>query len=132
MPGMRYNVKTKYKGSIFNAAKSKAAALRAITEVNEVLAQEAVNRIKVRLGQVLKNPSGFYESRIAVNRGQRYRGAWDNRVAYGGWLEGVDPRNSGRFKGYRTFRLVRQTIDKDHDRLVQPVVTRLVRELNGQ
>lgn len=131
MPGMRINVRHKETGVIFNAAATRAAAQRAITQVNEVLAQEGVQRVKTRLGQVLRNPSGHYESRIEVQRGERYRGVWDNRVAYGGWLEGVDPRNSGRFKGYRTFRIVRQSINNDKSELAAPVITRLVRELNG-
>lgn len=131
MPRWRLNVSSKETGPIFNASKTRAAALRAITEINETLAQEGVQRVKARLGEVLRNPTGYYESRIEVQRGDRYRGVWDNRVAYGGWLEGVDPRNSGRFKGYRTFRLVRQGLDADKTAIAAPVIQRLVRELNG-
>lgn len=131
MPRFRVNVRTTMTGPIFNASKTKAAATRAITDVNETLAQEAMDRVLTRLGSVLRHPTGYYESRIQVQRGERYRGVWDQRVSYGGWLEGVDPRNSGRFKGYRTFRLVKQSIDQDKDRLAAPHVTRLARELNG-
>jgi len=131
VPSFRLNVKKKETGVIFDAAKSRAAAYRAITEVNEVLAQETKDRVLARLRTVLRHPTGHYESNIQVQRGERYRGVWDNRVAYGGWLEGVDPRNSGRFKGYRTFRLVKQSIDQDSTRIAQPIVTRMVRELNG-
>lgn len=131
MPQVRINVSHKETGPLFNAAASRAAAQRAVTQVNEVLAQEGVHRVKARLGQVLRNPTGHYESRIEVQRGERYRGVWDNRVSYGGWLEGVDPRNSGRFKGYRTFRMVRQSINNDKTELAAPVIQRLVRELNG-
>lgn len=132
MPQFRVNVSRKETGPIFNSSRTRAAALRAVTEINEALAQEAYDRVRARLGQVLRNPTGYYESRIAVQRGERYRGVWDQRVSYGGWLEGVDPRNSGRFKGYRTFRMVRQSINNDKTAIAAPIINRLVRELNGQ
>jgi len=132
MPQFRVNVKVETKGAIFNAAKSAAAGRRMIIEINEAIAQEGVNRVLARLERVLKNPSGYYQSRIAVQRRQIYRGYWDNNVIYGGWLEGVDSRNATtRFKGYRTFRMVKQALDRDAVALAQPLVTRYVREMNS-
>ncbi len=131
MPRFRVNVRSSETGPIFDAAKTKAAGVRAVTAVNEELAQEAKDRVLSRLRNVLRNPTGHYESRIEVQRGERYRGVWDQRVAYGGWLEGVDPRNSGRFKGYRTFRLVQESIRQDRNAIAAPHVQRLARELNG-
>ena len=108
MPKFRVNVKVEQKGLLFNAAASRAAAERAVVQVNEVIAQEGVNRVKSRLRTVLQNPTGRYESNIMVERRTVYRGFSDNNVVYGGWLEGVASANrTTRFKGYHTFRLVR-------------------------
>lgn len=132
MPKFRVNVKVEQKGMLFNAAASRAAAERAVVQVNEVLAQEGVNRVKSRLRTVLQNPTGRYESNIMVDRRTVYRGFSDNNVVYGGWLEGVSPMNRAtRFKGYHTFRLVRQSLNQDKEAIAAPVIDALVRELNG-
>lgn len=131
MPKFRLNVAVQQKGAIFNASATRAAGVRMTTNINDALAQEAVNRIKRRLGQVLQNPTGFYESRIQVERGTRYRGVSDGGVVYGGWLEGVDSRNrTTRFKGYRTFRIIQQEMARDKERIAQPFVNRFVEEMN--
>lgn len=132
MPRARFNVSVKLKGTIFNAAKSGAAAQRVVIGMNDLLAQEGVNRVKDRLGQVLQNPTGYYESRIQVDRRSQYRGISDGGVVYGGWLEGVDSRNkTTRFKGYRTFRIVRQSINRDKEMIVAPAVRQFIQEMNN-
>lgn len=131
MPKARVNVKVQQKGMIFNAGSTKAAAARMVIAMNEALAQEGVHRIKSRLGQVLQNPTGYYESQIQVERRQIYRGISDGGVVYGGWLEGVDRRNkTTRFKGYRTFRIIGQELDRDSVRISQPFVNKFVAEMN--
>ena len=102
-----------------------------VININETIAQEGVSRVKARLGQVLQNPTGYYESNIAVLRRAIYRGIWDSNVVYGGWLEGVTDRNrTSRFKGYHTFRLVKQSLDRDSVSLAAPVVAAYIREMN--
>lgn len=126
------NVSIKQKGMIFNAAKSKAAAQRAVILINEAIAQEGVNRVLTMLGRVLKNPTGYYESKIQVERRSIYRGVTDSNVIYGGYLEGVSVLNKRtRFKGYHTFRTIKQELDKDKVRLAEPLVAKMVRELNS-
>ncbi len=132
MPQFRVNTTVKQKGMLMNAAKSKAAAQRAIIEVNEAIAQEGVDRIKRRLDMVLVNPTGFYRSNIQIERREIYRGLSDNNVVYGGWLEGVSSRNrTTRFKGYKTFRLIQQELKNDKEQIAQPIITQLVRELSS-
>jgi len=132
MPQFRVNVKVETKGAIFSAAKTQASGRRLVVDINEAIAQEGVNRVLARLQHVLKNPSGYYQSQIAVQRRQIYRGYWDNNVVYGGWLEGVSSRNrTTRFKGYRTFRMVKQTLDRDSVRIAQPLVDTYIREMNS-
>lgn len=131
MPQFRVNVKVEQKGTLFNAAASKAAANRAVVQVNEALAQEGVNRVQSRLRQVLKNPTGFYESRVQVERRATYRGFSDSNAVYGGWLEGTSSLNrSTRFKGYRTFRTVREGLNRDKAAIAAPIIRKLVEELS--
>ncbi len=131
MPQFRVNVTVTQKGTLFNAAASQAAAQRAVIQVNEALAQEGVNRVKTRLRAVLQNPSGYYQRNIIVERRAVYRGFSDNNVIYGGWLEGTSSMNRAkRFKGYRTFRTVRQELNRDKKNIAEPIVKKLVEELS--
>lgn len=131
MPKFRLNVTVKQKGQIFNSSATRAAGRIMTTEINDALANEGVRRVRARLDQVLQHPTGYYYSRIQVDRRSQYRGISDGGVVYGGWLEGVDARNrTTRFKGYRTFRIVRQELNKDKERLAQPFVDQYVRRMN--
>lgn len=131
MPNFRMNVKVEHKGAIFDAAATKAAGARMVVSMNDILAQEGVIRVRARLGQVLQNPTGYYESKIQVDRKQIYRGVSDGGVIYGGWLEGVSSRNqTTRFKGYHTFRDIKQSLDRDKGQLIEPAVQQYLREIN--
>lgn len=131
MPAFRMNVKVTQKGAVFNASATKAAGQRMTTQINDLLAQEGVRRIKQRLKKVLQHPTGFYESRIQVTRGTQSRGISDGGVVYGGWLEGVDARNkTTRFKGYRTFRIIQQELAREKEAIAEPAVRKYVQEMN--
>lgn len=131
MPRWRVNVSTTTKGMLFSVAKSKAAAKRAVIKANEALAQYAYDLVMQRLSRVLRNPTGYYQSNIQVDRKEIYRGVSDGGVVYGGWLEGVARNNRGsRFKGYHTFREVRQEVNKNKDKITAPVVAQLAKELS--
>ena len=131
MPNFRLNVTANHKGQIFSSAATKAAASRMVVAINDALAEEGVNRVRARLKTVLRNPTGFYESNIMVERREVYRGVTDNGVIYGPWLEGTGSRNkTTRFKGYRTFRTVKQDLDRDKARLSQPYVDAFVRSVS--
>lgn len=132
MPHFRLNVKATHRGQIFNAAATNAQARRMIIAINDAVAQEGVNRVKARLNVVLQNPTGFYESNIQVERREVYRGVSDGGVIYGPWLEGTSSRNkTTRFKGYKTFRTVKQELDRDSEMLAQPYVDEFVRGMNA-
>ena len=132
MPKMRLNASVDITGPLFRQGKSRAAALRAQTKVNEVLAEETRQRLLAEFARKLQHPTGAYTSRIVVDRGQRYRGVSDSGQAYGGWLEGIDPRNrTTRFRGYHVFADVSATMRQAAVQLATPVVQELVREMNG-
>jgi hypothetical protein len=131
MPNFRVNVKVEQKGAIFKASNTKAAAARMVIGINDDIAQEGVTRILTLLGRALQNPTGFYESRIVVDRRQTYRGITDSGVVYGGWLEGITTRNSTtRFKGYHVFRTVQQQLAQEKEQLAAPAVQRCIEELS--
>lgn len=131
-PSFRVNVKATHRGQIFNAAATNAQARRMIIAINDAIAVEGVNRVKARLRQVLQNPTGFYESNIQVERREVYRGVTDGGVIYGPWLEGTGSRNkTTRFKGYKTFRTVKQGLDADAEMLAQPYVDDFVRGMDS-
>lgn len=132
MPKFDVRITVEQRGTIFNAGATRAAARRMVTSITEDLAQEAVHRVRQRLHQVLQNPTGFYESKITIDRKTTNRAVWDSGVVYGGWLEGVDPRNATtRFKGYSTFRRINQEMDRDAAKLAQPAVDQFVKDMNG-
>lgn len=113
MPGINIGVAMARKGPMFNG--KTAAALSAYADQVEYrIATFAEDQIQQRLGQVLKNPTGYYQSRITVDRaGTGYRVS-DGGVIYGPWLEGTGSRNAPvtSFAGYQTFRRTKALVDR--------------------
>lgn len=101
-------------------------------EMDRTLGDEGVRRVHDRLHQVLRHPTGYYESRVVSTLRSDGADVTDSRVVYGPWLEGVGSRNqTTRFKGYFTFRLVASELDHAALDVVEPIVHKMVRELNG-
>jgi hypothetical protein len=99
----------------------------------EAVAQEAVNRVRLRLGTVLQHPTGYYSSRVVTDRSSPNRAeVTDGGVIYGPWLEGTGSRNQrSRFKGYRTFRRTAQDLRRDVGRIAGDVMGPILRELDS-
>lgn len=99
-----------FKGPLFNAtAKSETHTM--CLAIEDGVGREAKALVLQRLGAVLKNPTGFYESQIEVDRFSDESVVTDQGVVYGPWLEGIGSRNKDtRFKGYQTFRRVSQML----------------------
>lgn len=107
---MTSGVKTRKKGAIANG-KGDRLVTTATSDAEEDMAQVGLNAIRARLGMVLRNPSGYYESRVTTDVTTDGLVISDGGVVYGPWLEGSSSRNSrSRFKGYWTFRTVTQDI----------------------
>src|SRR3954447_912367 len=99
-----------------------------VHEAKHKVAEEAVNMIHHRLGEVLQHPTGYYESRIVTNRGIVEDRVTDSGVVYGPWLEGVSSRNSAtRFKGYATFRKVSQALEIKAEVIAEVAITEALR-----
>ena len=131
MPEFRVNVKIEQKGAVFDAAGTKAKAARTVVAINDAIATEGVSLVRARLDRSLQNPTGYYRSRVIVDRRKTYRGITDQGVIYGGWLEGVTTRNkTSRFKGYHTFRQVKQELVQRRVAIAAPLVAQFVNDMN--
>lgn len=89
------------------------------------VADYAYRDVRTTLGSVLRNPTGYYESRIMSDRsmGGGRAQVHDSDVIYGNWLEGNGSRNATtRFKGYWTFRKVHQRIETRSVDIAQKVL----------
>jgi hypothetical protein len=108
------------RGPLFDG-RAAIAADRWCADIRETVAREGMRRIHARLGQVLQHPTGYYESKIHTELGLEDIVITDEPVVYGPWLEGVGSRNypNTRFKGYRTFRIVSQALDRQMGMLAE-------------
>lgn len=122
MPGLEIETYVKARGSIWNRLIGRRMEV-ASEEISRQLAEKGKELVIDRLHQVLKNPTGYYESQIDIEPvGIGYRVS-DSDVIYGPWLEGVEARNRPRpgFPGYFTFRTVKGQLEKE-----APAVARVV------
>ena len=130
MPRFQLRLNVDQRGTIFNVAKSKAAAQAMVVAANEALAQEGLRFAVDRFHNVLRHPSGYYVSKLNIERKRIQRTLNDSGVPYGGWLNGLDPRNrTSRFKGYFVFRDTAKYLQNNKAAIVQPVVTEFVRTI---
>ncbi len=111
-------------------------ALRALdrleTDLVETVSDQGEVDVRQFLDSALRNPTGFYQSRIKSDRVARDRyQVSDGGVVYGPWLEGVSSRNkASTFKGYSHFRRVAQRLQRNVVRVTRPVVRRRVGQMN--
>lgn len=103
---MEAETTTTVSGPIFEG--SFASEMHRMTlEMDQEIGDNVAEAILARLGQVLQNPTGYYESQIQAHPEGETVVVDDSGVIYGPWLEGVGTRNaSSSFKGYSTFRTV--------------------------
>lgn len=112
MPEAMFDARMIRRGPMFNG--KTAAALHTYSDqVGYKVATYAEDQIQARLGQVLQHPTGYYQSKVTVERaGSGYR-VTDQGVIYGPWLEGTSSRNqTTSFKGYQTFRRTKAIVDQ--------------------
>lgn len=119
-------------GPIFDGRASRAVT-DFLDEANRVVAERGVNDVRSRLGQVLENPTGAYASKVTTDRASSEQ--WlitDQGTVYGPWLEGTSSRNqSTRFRGYQTFRKIRQELQGKAAGIAEPILSRFVNRMGG-
>ena len=118
-------------GPLFDG-RAEAIMERYASAARDDIAQAGVDRIHVRLSEVLRRNTGFYEAHIHTERQIDDLIITDTPIVYGPWLEGVSSRNiTTRFKGYHTFRVVSQQLEMDAGDIAQHTLDKgYIEELN--
>jgi hypothetical protein len=96
---------------------------KAIRAIEEEIGDMAVEVVRDKLDGSLRNPTGYYRSRVTKERQGDEMTITDGKVVYGPWLEGVGSRNqTTNFKGYHSF----ERASKEVDGKVPDVVDRML------
>lgn len=121
-----------YHGPLFDG-RAEAAGRRLVRDMRDTLGDRGKELVLERLGQVIRHPTGYYESQIRTQaRGDYEVVVTDGGVVYGPWLEGTGSRNeTTRFKGYHTFQLISQELERDAEQLTRGDVDRAVAEMEA-
>ena len=116
-------------GPLFTGQTQKAIA-DALRESQQVVAEQGERDVHTMLGQVLRNPTGYFDSNVRTTMvGDSV--VVDDNVVYGPWLEGTGSRNATtRFKGYATFRKTAQALERKAATLVNAVFSRYGGRMN--
>jgi hypothetical protein len=130
VPGTRIDAKVLVRGGIFNNPGTKFQVLK--EQLDYTLAQAGKDMVLARLGRVLKDRTGRYEAKVQT---ERVSTGWEvndgRKELYGPWLEGTGSRNrTTRFKGYRTFRLVRQELGGKSKEIAKPIIAKFLRDMS--
>jgi hypothetical protein len=105
---------------------------RMLIAATAVLTERTKAELLGQLHDVLQHPTGYYESRVQATQETEFR--WrvnDGGVVYGPWLEGVGSRNypATRFRGYRSFEIVRNRMAQRSRAIIDAEVARIAAEL---
>lgn len=128
--GITYGVNVRLKGPIVEGRGKIATARMTRAALNEI-ADYTKHEISMELIKVLQHPTGYYESRIVKElRGPGVYSINDSGVIYGPWLEGISFRNqTSSFKGYGTFRRVRNRIAQKATAIGEAAIARKMGDL---
>lgn len=113
-------------GPLFDGRLERAVQ-QGLQDAQEQVAEKGRDEVRSRLRQVLRHPTGYYSGHVQVVSGTDPR-VTDGNVVYGPWLEGTGSRNrTTRFKGYRTFRLIRQRLQFEATVIARRVISNHIR-----
>lgn len=106
------SIEVKTSGPVFDGRADRALVAYCHDASGEI-AEYAETLVLTELGQVLRHPTGYYESRVETERvSADTNRVHDSGVVYGPWLEGVGSRNAPvtRFAGYSHWRRMKQLV----------------------
>jgi len=97
----------------------------------EEVASYTQYEVNMELIKVLQHPTGYYESQVHTERvSADVYSINDSNVIYGPWLEGLSSRNqTTRFKGYATFRRVKNRMAQKAGDIIDAAVSRAMGRL---
>ncbi len=147
---MKTGVKLEFSGPLFrggtpfNRGNTKfiaEAAQGALQELMEMGEERLAETLRVRpagvflsVGEARPNQSstGHYRRSISGKIKRLFALITDGGGIYGPWLEGTDERNkTTRFKGYGSFRKVKDWLNGKARGILEKHVRRVVRKMNG-
>jgi hypothetical protein len=124
-----FKIFTRTRGPIFNL-RARMAARRGVEEAKREVADRGLWLIDNRLNAVLKQQTPYYRTQIRKDLIGKDWILHDGGVVYGAWLEGVSRRNQEtRFKGYRTFRIIRNRLQEEAPDIADRVMFKYTREM---
>lgn len=125
-----YGLNVVLKGAIVEGRSRPVMEAMTHAALDEV-ADYALHEVSMELIAVLQHPTGYYESQVTKERrGPGVISVNDGGVIYGPWLEGVSSRNeTTRFKGYATFRRMRNRVAQKTEVVAEAAVARHLGEL---
>jgi hypothetical protein len=106
-------VTASFSGPLFDGTADRLLAQGA--DAGELAVGERVrDEVRATVRSRARVHTGFYASRVVVDRAQGDVRVTDNRARYGGWLEGRWPRNRrSTFKGWRQFEVALRKVEPD-------------------
>lgn len=109
---MEINVREHHSGPMFDA-RGPHIVHRGVQDAVETIAQVGHDDIVNTLQGVIRHPTPYYWTQIRDRAvGDLTHILDDSKIIYGPWLEGVGSKNkTTRFKGYFTFRKVKQRLE---------------------
>lgn len=126
-----YDIAVRPKGAIWNGQASRVAR-EFFEDAKLGIAHEGADLVRSDFDVVHRHPTGYARSRVTVIEDPDPL-VTDGGIIYGAWLEGVGSRNrTTRFKGYRTFRRMRQVLDSRATRIAQSILPPYLRRMNGR
>lgn len=125
-----YGLNVVLKGAIVEGRSKPAVRAMTRAALDEV-ADYALHEVSTELIAVLQHPTGYYESKVTKERrGPGVISVNDSGVIYGPWLEGISSRNeTTSFKGYATFRRMRNRMAQKTEAIAEAAVARHLGEL---
>jgi hypothetical protein len=121
-------------GPLFDG-RAEAALHRYMDVMPDDVAQKGIDLIHIKLPTVLRHDTGRYEAHVHKEKQLDDLVITDTPVVYGPWLEGTGSRNSPktRFRGYGTFKLMKQALDAEAGDIAQHSldVNGTIKEMNA-
>lgn len=117
-------IQTTREGPLFDG-RVEAAIANAENDIEKRVATLGASMVRTRLNTVLKKQTPIYRFRVIAEPTPPGWTIHDGKMVYGPWLEGTGSRNrTTRFKGYRTFRIITQELNKRAQIIAEQVVAK--------